>query len=69
MSEVVNVRFDPDSGYWIVKREGGARASSREDTQDQGRTVGRRLLARTGGELRVWNKPGTDFTSHTIGRR
>jgi Uncharacterized protein conserved in bacteria (DUF2188) len=69
MSEVVNVRFDPDSGYWIVKRDGGARASAREDTQEQGRAVGRRILARTGGELRVWNKAGNDFTSYTVGRR
>jgi hypothetical protein len=69
MSEVINVRFDPDSGYWIVKREGGARASSKEDTQDQGRAVGRHILARTGGELRVWNKVGNDFTSHTVARR
>jgi hypothetical protein len=31
--------------------------------------VGRRILARTGGELRVWNKAGNDFTPHTVARR
>jgi Uncharacterized protein conserved in bacteria (DUF2188) len=68
MNEIVNVRYDAASGYWVVKRDGGARASARVDTQEEGKQVGRRILARTGGDLRVWNKANDNFTSHAIAR-
>jgi hypothetical protein len=68
MNEIVNVRYDVGSGYWIVKREGGARASARVDTQEEGKQVGRGILARTGGELRVWNRANDNFSPSTIGR-
>jgi Uncharacterized protein conserved in bacteria (DUF2188) len=68
MNEIVNVRYDMGSGHWIVKREGGARASARVDTQEEGKQVGRRILARTGGELRVWNRANDNFSPSTIGR-